>query len=208
MWLGKAKIGQKVPGHADFWHKKFPWSSTRPTSPASKLFFSRRNLFGRRPFVLKSLDALRRDHGIVLGEASPISVANGGILANKNSWFLKRWFQQYQSFDDSLLGANSVQTALALWQLFPEEVEVVQVRMFRSNWMEYHMLLHGLVDWSDNWTVHLPTRKFVQLDKKRTLSQFARLRTSYGEIARFVFWGSPDLEDVKDWILHPDFDNV
>ena len=158
--------------------------------------------------VLKSLDALRRDHDIVLGEASPLSVANGGIISNKNSWFLKRWFQQYQSFNDALWGADSVQTALALWQLFPEEVEVVQVRMMRPNWMEYQILHHGLMDWSDHWTVHLSTRYFDKFDRKRTLDQFARLRTSYGEIARFIFWGSPELVDVKEWVLHPDFDKV
>ena len=158
--------------------------------------------------VLKSLDELRRDNDIVLGEASPISLANGGIIANKNSWFLKRWFQQYQTFNDALWGANSVQTALALWQLFPEEIKVVPVTMMRPNWMEYNMLHHGLMDWSEHYTMHLSTRYMDEFDKSRTLAQFAVLQTTYGEIARFVLWGSSDKLDVRPWILHPDFNKV
>ena len=37
--------------------------------------------------------------------------------------------------------------------------------MMRPNWMEYHMLHHGLVDWSDHWTVHLSTRYFDQFTR-------------------------------------------
>ena len=56
--------------------------------------------------VVKSLDELRRDNDMALGEASPKSLADGRIIANKNSRFLKRWFQQYQNLDDALWASN------------------------------------------------------------------------------------------------------
>ena len=153
--------------------------------------------------VLKNLDSLRRDHDIVLGEASPISLANGGILANKNSWFLKRWFQEYQNFTDGQWGKSSVKTPMALWQIFPEEIHVVEVTMMRPNWMEYKMLHHGFFDWSKHLTLHLSVRFMDKWDKKRNILQFAILNTSYGEVARYILWGETPTRDITPWILHP-----
>ena len=87
--------------------------------------------------ILKNLNTLRRGSDIVLGEASPISLANGGILANEKSWFLRRWFGEYRNFDDGKWGESSVKTPMALWRVFPGKVRVVEVTMMRPNWMEY-----------------------------------------------------------------------
>ena len=158
--------------------------------------------------VTSSLDELRRDHDIVLGEASLVSVASAGIIASKDSWFLKRWFQEYQTYKDESWGLNAVMVPLALWQLFPEEANVLQCVLNRPNWIEYNILQHGLFDWSKHFTVHLTTRFMDEFDRKRTLAQFAVLETSYGEIARFVLWGSAEKFDVRPWILHPDFNKI
>ena len=152
--------------------------------------------------VLKNLNVLRRDHDIVLGEASPISLANGGILANKNSWFLKRWFQEYQNFNDDQWGESSVKTPMALWRVFPNEIHVVEVVMMRPNWMEYKMLHHGFFDWSNHFTLHLSARYMDEFDKNRNMLQFAILNTSYGEVARYVLWGESPTLDITPWILH------
>lgn len=171
--------------------------------------------FDTDTMVLKSLDDLRRDSDIVLGKATPISLANGGILASKDSWFLKKWFLEYQSFKATdgpspgpgEWGKNSVQVPFVLWKLFPEKIRVIEVHMFRPSW-DVHLLFDGLIDWSDHWTIHLSTRNMPEADKRRTLSQFALLETTYGELARHVLWGSPSLKDVGSWILHPDFDKL
>ena len=153
--------------------------------------------------VLKNLDHLRREHDIVLGEGSHISLANAGILANENSWFLKRWFQEYQSFNDEKWGISSVQTPMALSRLFPAEIHVVEVVMMRPNWFEYKVLHHGFFDWSNHLTLHLSTRFMDESDKKRNILQFAVLNTSYGEVARYVLWGETPTRDITPWILHP-----
>jgi len=153
--------------------------------------------------VMKSLDELRK-YNIVLGEESLISLANGAVLTNKDSWFLKRWFQEYENFDDGHWGISSVETPRALWQLFPEEIHVVEVFMMRPNWREYQMLHRGFFDWSNHYTVHLTTRYMDKFDKHRTLTQFAVLNTSYGEVARKILWGDSSLRDVQtEELLNP-----
>ena len=160
--------------------------------------------FDTDTMVLRSLDGLRKDHDIVLGKESSISLANGAILANRNSWFLKKWFQEYQTYDGEW-GKNSVKVPLVLWKLFPDQIRVVDIYMIRPNWKETSMLHEGLVDWSKHWTIHLSARYLPDKDRRRTIAQFARLETTYGEIARHVLWGSATKKDVTSWVLHPDF---
>ena len=171
--------------------------------------------FDTDTMVLKSLDDLRRDSDIVLGKDTPISLANGGILANKKSWFLKKWFQEYQNFiatDGPSPGAgewgkNSVQVPFVLWKLFPDKIRVIEIYMFRPSW-DIHLLFTGLIDWSNHWTIHLSTRNMPDVDKHRTFGQFALLETTYGGLARHVLWGNSTVKDVTPWILHPDFDKL
>ena len=158
--------------------------------------------------VLKSLDDFRRNYDITLGKESEISLANGAIVASKDSWFLKRWFQEYQNFRSRMWGLNSVQVPLVLWQYFPGDVHVVEVHMMRPNWSEMMLFHDGVIDWSKHWTVHLSTRYMPEKDKKRTLAQFALLETTYGEVARWVLWGSASKKDIAPWVLHPDFNKI
>ena len=171
--------------------------------------------FDTDTMVLKSMDDLRRGSDIVLGKANPVSLANGGILANKNSWFLKKWFQEYQSFvatdgpspKAGEWGKNSVQVPFVLWKLFPDKIRVIELYMFRPS-SDVHLLYDGLIDWSNHWTIHLSTRNMPDVDKRRTFGQFALLETTYGELARHVLWGDSSVKDVTPWLLHPDFDKL
>ena len=172
--------------------------------------------FDTDAMVLRSLDDLRRDHDIVLGKESILALANGIIVANRNSWFLKKWFLEYQSYktlsghkeDPEGWGRNSVQVPLVLWQRFPDQIHVIEVHMVRPNGWEMKTFYNGLVDWSKHWTIHVSTRWMPEKDKRRTFAQFALLETTYGEVARFVLWGSTSKKDVKPWMLHPDFNKL
>ena len=164
--------------------------------------------FDTDTMVLKSLDPLRRDHDIVLGKESELSLANGAILVNKNSWFLKRWFQEYQTFSSKNWGLNSVQVPFVLWQFFPDKIHVVEIYMMRPNWSEMDAFHNGLIDWSKHWTVHISTRYMPEKDRRRTIAQFALLETTYGEVARHVLWGNTTKKDIDHWVLHPDFNKI
>ena len=75
--------------------------------------------------------------------------------------------------------------------------------MMRPNWLKFQMLHNGFFDWSRHYTVHLTTRFMDEFDRKRTLTQFAVLNTSYGEVARKVLWGDSSFRDVQNEVLNP-----
>jgi len=51
--------------------------------------------------VLKSFSELMRER-MVLGEENYDALANSVILANKDSWFLQKWFLEYRYFNDAV----------------------------------------------------------------------------------------------------------
>jgi len=153
--------------------------------------------------TLRSLDELRRTNDFVLGEENYDALANSIIMANKNSWFLKRWFQEYKTFNDSIWSESSCFVPWSMWQLFPNDIHVVKEKMLRPNWEEITYMYRELFDWSENFTVHLFSRFMPHVDgtAERTLMELAVLNTTYGEIARHVFWDSKDFHSVKEWLL-------
>ena len=105
--------------------------------------------------VTGNLDELRRSYDIVLGAESLTSQGSAGMIASRESRFLKRWFQEYRAYKDESGGLNAVLVPLALWRSFPEEDNVVPLVLDRPNWWERDVLHHGSFDWSEHLTVHL-----------------------------------------------------
>ena len=104
--------------------------------------------------VTGNLDELRRSYDIALGAESLTSQGSAGMIASRESRFLKRWFQEYRTYKDESWGLNAVLVPLALWRSFPEEDNVVPLVLDRPNWWERDVLHHGLFDWSEHLTVH------------------------------------------------------
>jgi len=152
--------------------------------------------------VLRSLDELRKND-MVLGEENFDALANSVIIANKDSWFLKRWFEEYKNFNDSIWSESSCFVPWSLWKLFPFDIHVVKEKMLRPNWEEISFIYQELFDWTENFTIHLFSRfmKLVDGTNERSLFELSVLNTTYGEIARFIFWDDPKIRDISDWIL-------
>ena len=51
--------------------------------------------------LLKPMDPLMENE-MVLGEENYDALANSIILANKDSWFLQKWFLEYRYFNDAV----------------------------------------------------------------------------------------------------------
>lgn len=64
------------------------------------------------------------------GENGQYGLCNAVILANKDSPFLRRWYESYRSFDDSLWSYHSVQLPLIMSRDFPSEIHVVNHKTF------------------------------------------------------------------------------
>ena len=67
--------------------------------------------------VLKSFSELMRER-MVLGEENYDALANSVILANKDSWFLQKWFLEYRYFNDAVSKSESLANNYHLFQLF------------------------------------------------------------------------------------------
>ena len=163
--------------------------------------------------VLKSLDDLRHNDDIVLGLYEYNRIGNAAILANKNSFLLKKWFLEYQNFEPKnkkLWLRSSMDAPLKLATVFPEEVRLIDPYMMRPNHNEMKAFFKGLIDWSQHWTVHLMPRQLREVPDFNylvdiTIPQFAILDSTYGEVARYVLWGDSKVKSIKNWIMHPDF---
>ncbi|CAK8675119.1 unnamed protein product [Clavelina lepadiformis] len=152
--------------------------------------------------VLKSLDSLR-DKEMVLGEENYDALANSIIMANKKSWFLRRWFEEYNNFNGSRWSDSSCFVPWSMWHLFPTTIYVVKEKMLRPNWEEVAYIYRELWDWRKSYTIHLYSRFMPVFDGRheRTLKELAVLNTTYGEISRHVIWGDSSFKDITDWIL-------
>ena len=147
---------------------------------------------------------------MVLGEENYDALANTIILSSANSWFLRRWYWEYKSFDDQVWSHHSCFVPWSLWHLFPNTVHVVKRHLlrffsnsrfpdeqfwFRPNWEEVFLIYGTKWNWHDNYAIHLFARFIPFIDKKdRTPDEFRYLDTTYGEIARFILFNNEKLQ--------------
>jgi len=108
-------------------------------------------------YVLKSMDELRV-HEMVLGEEVYYALGNGIILASNNSWFLHRWYFEYQNFNDSKWSESSCYAPWSLWKFFPKTITVIKGKMLRPNWEEVELIYKRLWNWRESYTIHLYAR--------------------------------------------------
>ena len=72
-----------------------------------------------------------------------------------------------------------------------------QIFDFRPNWEEIVLTYRKVWDWSNNFSIHLYARFMPLVDKpERTIDEIKYLNTTYGEIARFVLFGTSTLFDL------------
>ena len=143
--------------------------------------------------VLQSLNELRKQHEISLGVFSREWMANAIIVANKRSWFLRKWFFSYRDIISrtgqvsSALDVHwSMRVPMVLAQMYPSKVHVESTRLMRPNneKTEVKHFFEGLLDLSDHLTVHLNARWMPERFRGKTIPQLAVLNTTYGEVVR------------------------
>ena len=71
------------------------------------------------------------ENEFVLGEENYDALANTIIMANKESWFLRRWYSEYRYFKDNEWSQHSCFVPWSLWHLFPEKIHVEKKTLLR-----------------------------------------------------------------------------
>ena len=143
--------------------------------------------------VIRPMGALRR-HECVLGLESPDKVCSSVILGSKNSTFLKMWLNSY--LDDYRVGVwayNSGTVPFKLAMRFPELVHLEATSIQRPNYMELKQVYAGHFNWREKYTLHLNHRLYrggpYYQGMEMTPSSIRYLNSSYGEIARWIYYG-------------------
>jgi hypothetical protein len=80
-------------------------------------------------FVLRPFDAILA-HDFVMGREQGIGLCNAVILANKDSPFLKRWYESYRDFSQSDWNRHSVRLPAEMARLYPHEITVLDDHTF------------------------------------------------------------------------------
>lgn len=81
-------------------------------------------------FVLRPFDALLVHNDFVMGLEQGIGLCNAVILANKDSPFLKRWYESYRDFHQSDWNRHSVRLPAQMARLYPNEITVLDDHKF------------------------------------------------------------------------------
>ncbi len=157
--------------------------------------------------VVRSFDPLRRFPCTVGTEYSRREhryiVVGAVIICSKQSQFLHYWRQSF--IDDYRQGEwayNTGRVPTRLWNENPDLIHVEKTSFFQPSWKQLNQIfLQKRYDWQNkNYLIHLWNHVY----QRRTYipePNFENIRTwngTFGEIARYVLYGSPDVISPDD----------
>ena len=92
----------------------------------------------------------------VFGEETSYSLSEGFIMSPPGATFLKRLYWEFQRYTPATgFGTFSVVNDWAMWRRHPSEVHVVKKNLYRPNAHESSYLFTCLIDWGEQYAVHL-----------------------------------------------------
>ncbi len=166
--------------------------------------------------ALRSFDPLRRFPCTVgLEKTNGPKVCSAVIVCSNQSLFLHYWREHYITDNRPLHWAyNSGQVPTDLWKEFPHLVHVENTSLLRPNFFELDQLwLDKPYDWRQNYAIHLwyhnwkhpngyidtwwygsaGIRDLFAWGTDPTFENIRTWRGTFGEIARHVLYGSPQI---------------
>ncbi len=157
--------------------------------------------------VVRSFDPLRRfpcTVGTELIKNEKVLVVCGAVvICSRQSQFLHFWLQSFiDDYRQEMWAYNSGRVPTILWQKYPDLVHVEKTSFFRPAWFQLDQIfLNKPYDWKEkNYLIHLWNSI---LEEKKYIPEptFENIRTwngTFGEIARYVLYGSPDVISPDD----------
>nr|XP_006816115.1 PREDICTED: uncharacterized protein LOC102801973 [Saccoglossus kowalevskii] len=142
--------------------------------------------------VVNSLETLRH-YEFVIGQPASYILNNGMMVATKNSRFLRLFYESYQNYNGICFTCNSGIQPLRLAIKRTDLIHIEQSRILEWN---HHQLFFGKYPWWKNrFTVHVWMRAYRErwLSYEFNASNIRQLDTAYGEICRFIYYGSKDI---------------
>ncbi|XP_046377577.2 uncharacterized protein LOC124149812 [Haliotis rufescens] len=144
--------------------------------------------------VLKSLSPLQ-SYDMTMGYETPDGLCNGVMVARPWADFLKIWYKDYKTLDDSVWGYHSVLLPAKLALKYPNLINTEFRSMNHPNPGESFALLYGnkSFDWqTTNYVVHTWIRTQL-IAKKLTAQSIRNWDCVAGEIFRYIYYGDKAL---------------
>ncbi|XP_077984835.1 uncharacterized protein LOC144439422 [Glandiceps talaboti] len=149
--------------------------------------------------VVNSLEPLRHFDS-VLGREDPTRLNNGIILARKNSLFIKLYHDAYQIYNRFCWNCDSIQFPNTLAAQCPHLIHIDRDHLVKPGVMATEVIFENQFPWWRNhFTIHTWIRWYFDLPKNENKTidfnseNIKTLNTSYGEMCRFVYYGSKDI---------------
>ncbi|XP_077868247.1 uncharacterized protein LOC144358428 [Saccoglossus kowalevskii] len=145
--------------------------------------------------VLAPLEPLRH-YDYVAAKPSQDVVSNGIIFAEKNSRFLRYFYNSYKNYIKSCWGCSSVRMQNKLAKSHWDLLHIEPTSLIGPPWNQWQKILLEKYDWQDErFSIHVFLRKYRRrnLDYDFTAENIRYLNTTFGEMCRYIYYGSPAL---------------
>ena len=145
-------------------------------------------------FVLHPLDVFYNNE-LTMPAEGDVAVNNGIIIAKRCSRFLRKWYSEYKTFDDSKWGDHSVLLPKKMAAEYPDLIHVDQ-DVLQSDWTDsYDRLAKDVIE-EDYWRPVRAIHSFIRLAEKRYDEESIKNVTSnFGNMVRRIMAGKPGMWD-------------
>lgn len=134
---------------------------------------------------------------LILGKEKPPKLIAGIIVGRRNATFLRLLYESYKNnyrwWDWDY---NCARIAYQLYLKRPDLLHVEPYRLTTPDWTERRKLWNDVIDWSDLYVVHVMAH-FEHSDEVYTPENIRRVNTTFGQIMRYVYYGSPEM--ITSW---------
>jgi len=129
----------------------------------------------------------------VPGKEKPPKLIAGIIIARRNATFLRLLHESYRSnyrwWDWDY---NCARLSYQLYLKRPDLLHVEPTKLTTPDWTDRDQLWNGLVDWSDLYVVHVMAH-FEHSHEVYTPLNIRAINSTFGQLMRYVYYGSPAL---------------
>ncbi|KAJ3340119.1 hypothetical protein HDU93_007344 [Gonapodya sp. JEL0774] len=161
--------------------------------------------------VLRPFDPLLR-HDFVMaqeGEGGRVGLANAIMLSKKGSPFIRRWFESYRTFNQSLWNYHSVILPGKMAKSFPDDITILKhSRFFHPMWDDesLYTLFRGTSwDFAENFAVHMwESRSFNKYIGPLSVRRIMSGKSNFDRILQSLIWDEIDellaIEKQSSWL--------
>ena len=143
-------------------------------------------------FILQPFDVFYKNELTMPAEGN-VGVNNGIMIAKRCSRFLRHWYKEYKSFDDSKWGDHSILLPKKLAETYPDWIKVEQ-EVLQSDFTDtYDRLMSDNLE-KDYWAPVRAVHSFIRLAETKYDEESIKTVTSnFGTMVRRIMEGKPGM---------------